>query len=139
MNPHDDGIGIDEYVDWLIEAGYPIERVEDFGEWVHRFHAGLAALPDKQRHNTVLQMLLIMLHSNHDLHAPEPSLGSFAPRTGSGLPCKPPTSAPTVTSRTSPRGHHQVRHRHATPGRARGVTARTGAGGRLRCRANRVA
>ena len=30
MNPHDDGIGIDEYVDWLIEAGYPIERVEDF-------------------------------------------------------------------------------------------------------------
>ena len=31
MNPHDDGIGIDEYVDWLIEAGYPIERVEDFG------------------------------------------------------------------------------------------------------------
>ena len=33
MNTHDDGIGIDEYVDWLIEAGYPIERVEDFGEW----------------------------------------------------------------------------------------------------------
>ena len=60
-------------------ADDPIERVEDFGEWVHRFHAGLAALPDKQRHNTVLQMLLIMLHSNHDLHAPEPSLGSFAP------------------------------------------------------------
>ena len=23
MNPHDDGIGLDEYVDWLIEAGYP--------------------------------------------------------------------------------------------------------------------
>ena len=23
MNPHDDGIGIDEYADWLIEAGYP--------------------------------------------------------------------------------------------------------------------
>ena len=79
MNPHDDGIGIDEYVDWLIEAGYPIERVEDFGEWVHRFHAGLAALPEQQRHNTVLQMLLILLHSNHDVQAPEPTLGSFAP------------------------------------------------------------
>ena len=24
MNPHDDGIGLDEYVDWLIEAGYSI-------------------------------------------------------------------------------------------------------------------
>ncbi|MFN8042486.1 MAG: amino acid adenylation domain-containing protein [Mycobacterium sp.] len=79
MNPHDDGIGIDEYVDWLIEAGYPIERVEDFGDWVHRFHAGLAALPEQQRHNTVLQMLLILLHSNHDVQAPEPTLGSFAP------------------------------------------------------------
>ena len=82
MNPHDDGIGIDEYVDWLIEAGYPIERVEDFGEWVHRFHAGLAALPEKQRHNTVLQMLNILLHSDHDLQAPEPTLGSFAPTDG---------------------------------------------------------
>ena len=27
MNPHDDGIGFDEYVDWLIEAGYPIQRI----------------------------------------------------------------------------------------------------------------
>ena len=30
MNPHDDGIGLDEYVDWLIEAGYPIQRIDDF-------------------------------------------------------------------------------------------------------------
>lgn len=37
MNPHDDGIGIDTYIDWLIEAGYPIERVADFGEWLQRF------------------------------------------------------------------------------------------------------
>ncbi|HRD12352.1 MAG TPA: hypothetical protein PLI79_10860, partial [Mycobacterium sp.] len=79
MNPHDDGIGIDEYVDWLIEAGYPIERVEDFGEWVQRFHAGLVALPDEERRNTVLQMLLLLLHSNHEVQAPEPTLGSFAP------------------------------------------------------------
>ncbi|HNA50502.1 MAG TPA: thioester reductase domain-containing protein, partial [Mycobacterium sp.] len=79
MNTHDDGIGIDEYVDWLIEAGYPIERVEDFGEWVHRFHASLAALPEQQRRNTALQMLLILLHGNHVVQAPEPTLASFAP------------------------------------------------------------
>ena len=30
MNPHDDGIGLDEYVDWLIGAGYPIQRIGDF-------------------------------------------------------------------------------------------------------------
>ena len=46
MNTHDDGIGIDEYVDWLIEAGYPIERVEDFGDWVHRFHAAWRPCPN---------------------------------------------------------------------------------------------
>src|SRR5208283_4829961 len=39
MNPHDDGIGFDEYVDWLIEAGYPIQLIGDFGEWLQRFEA----------------------------------------------------------------------------------------------------
>ncbi|WAC90406.1 amino acid adenylation domain-containing protein [Mycobacterium sp. Aquia_213] len=57
MNPHDDGIGLDEYVDWLIEAGYPIERIDDFDEWLRRFEAGLRGLPDRQRHNSVLQLL----------------------------------------------------------------------------------
>ena len=45
MNPHDDGIGFDEYVDWLVEAGYPIQRIGDFGEWVQRFGAARAACP----------------------------------------------------------------------------------------------
>ncbi len=79
MNPHDDGIGIDEYVDWLIEAGYPIERVADFGEWLSRFEAGLRALPDERRQNSVLQMLLLFLHGAKDVQAPEPVLGSYAP------------------------------------------------------------
>ena len=34
MNPYDDGIGMDEFVDWLIEAGYPIRRVDDYGDWL---------------------------------------------------------------------------------------------------------
>lgn len=25
MNPHDDGLGLDEFVDWLVDAGYPID------------------------------------------------------------------------------------------------------------------
>ena len=54
MNPHDDGIGFDEYVDWLIEAGYPIQRIDDFGEWLQRFEAALSALPDRQRQHSVL-------------------------------------------------------------------------------------
>jgi amino acid adenylation domain-containing protein/thioester reductase-like protein len=79
MNPHDDGIGIDEYVDWVIEAGHPIERIDDFGEWLQRFEAGLRALPERQRQNSVLQMLLVMLQSGQTLHPPEPTQGSYAP------------------------------------------------------------
>ncbi|ORA09993.1 amino acid adenylation domain-containing protein [Mycobacterium arosiense] len=58
MNRHDDGIGLDEYVDWLIEAGYPIERIENFGEWLRRFEAALRALPDRLREHSILGVLL---------------------------------------------------------------------------------
>ncbi|MGV9799691.1 amino acid adenylation domain-containing protein, partial [Mycobacterium sp. NPDC003449] len=76
MNPHDDGIGLDEYVDWLIEAGYPIERVEDFGEWLRRFETGLRDLPERQRQHSVLQ---ILVHLAKDLQAPEPTVGAYGP------------------------------------------------------------
>jgi amino acid adenylation domain-containing protein/thioester reductase-like protein len=77
MNPHDDGIGIDQYVDWLIEAGYPIVRIGDFGEWLQRFETGLRALPDRQRLHSVLPMFL--LPNSRDLPPPEPVRGSMAP------------------------------------------------------------
>ena len=49
MNPYDDGIGLDEYVDWLIDAGYSIQRIPDYQTWLQRFETTLRALPDKQR------------------------------------------------------------------------------------------
>ena len=79
MNPHDDGIGIDTYIDWLVEAGYPIERVPDFDEWLRRFDAGLRALPENQRQNSVLQMLTMLQQQAGELQAPEPTRGSYAP------------------------------------------------------------
>jgi hypothetical protein len=48
MNPYDDGIGMDTYVDWLIEAGYPIARVPGYAAWLERFDTTLRALPEKQ-------------------------------------------------------------------------------------------
>ena len=77
MNPHDDGIGLDEYVDWLIEAGYPIERIADFGEWVEQFESALRGLPEHQRQHSVLQLLL--LRESRDLQPAEPATGSLAP------------------------------------------------------------
>ena len=46
MNPYDDGIGLDEYVDWLIDAGYPIQRIPDYDAWLQRFETAMRALPD---------------------------------------------------------------------------------------------
>ncbi|WP_396878943.1 amino acid adenylation domain-containing protein [Mycobacterium sp. SMC-2] len=79
MNPHDDGIGLDEYVDWLIEAGYPIERIGDFGEWLQRFEAALRALPDRQRRHSVQDVLQFLLNTAEQFQPPEPSRGSYAP------------------------------------------------------------
>jgi amino acid adenylation domain-containing protein/thioester reductase-like protein len=83
MNPHDDGIGLDEYVDWLIEAGYPIQRISDIGEWLQRFEAGLRALPDRRRQHSLLWAS--PLHNSNPLHnsvhfqVAEPRCGSVAP------------------------------------------------------------
>ncbi|MDV3126141.1 amino acid adenylation domain-containing protein [Mycobacterium sp. 21AC1] len=79
MNPHDDGIGIDTYLDWLIEAGYPIECITDFGHWLQRFETGLRALPEQQRQNSVLQMLTVLKQSQPELQPPAPTNGSYAP------------------------------------------------------------
>ncbi|QBC85670.1 amino acid adenylation domain-containing protein [Mycobacterium avium subsp. hominissuis] len=77
MNPHDDGIGLDEYVDWLIEAGYPIERVDDFDQWLHRMETALHALPERQRHQSVLQLLAL----RNARHVPpaDPARGCLGP------------------------------------------------------------
>ena len=79
MNPHDDGIGPDEYVDWLIEAGYPIQRIDDFGEWFQRFETGLRAMPDRQRQHSVLEVLQFLLQTAKQLQPTEPTRGSLAP------------------------------------------------------------
>ncbi|MGV9676664.1 carboxylic acid reductase [Nocardia sp. NPDC003482] len=57
LNPHDDGLGLDEFVDWLIEAGHPIERLDDYADWLSRFETALRALPERQRQHSVLPLL----------------------------------------------------------------------------------
>jgi fatty acid CoA ligase FadD9 len=57
MNPHDDGISQDVFVDWLIDAGNDIQRIDGYDEWLGRFETALRALPDKQRQQSVLPLL----------------------------------------------------------------------------------
>ena len=74
MNPYDDGIGLDEYVDWLIEAGFGVERVAgDYAAWLQRFETAMRALPERQRQASLLPLL-------HNYRLPEtPIRGSAAP------------------------------------------------------------
>ena len=73
MNPYDDGIGFDEYVDWLIDAGYSIRRVGDYAAWLQRFETTLRALPERQRQYSLLPLL-------HNYQKPQTPLnGSMAP------------------------------------------------------------
>ena len=97
MNPYDDGIGLDEYVDWLIDAGYPIQRIPGYDAWLQRFDTTLRALPDKQRQASLLPLL-------HNYQRPEkPIRGSMAPPTGSAQPYRTRKSVRTKTSHTSRR------------------------------------
>jgi fatty acid CoA ligase FadD9 len=73
MNPYDDDIGLDEYVDWLVDAGYPIQHIPGYDAWLYRFDTALRALPDKQRQASLLPLL-------HNYQRPEkPITGSIAP------------------------------------------------------------
>ncbi|MGO9157782.1 carboxylic acid reductase [Mycobacterium sp.] len=77
MNPYDDGIGMDEFVDWLISptngAGNAIQRIADYGDWLPRFETALRGLPEKQRNSSLLPLL-------HNYQKPDkPIHGSMAP------------------------------------------------------------
>lgn len=73
MNPYDDDISLDACVDWLIDAGHPIERIPDYETWLRRFETALRALPDRQRRHSVLPLL-------HSYRQPQrPVRGSIAP------------------------------------------------------------
>ncbi len=42
LNPYDDGIGLDQFVDRFNDAGYPIQRIADYNDWLQMTRAGVA-------------------------------------------------------------------------------------------------
>ncbi|MCX4097626.1 carboxylic acid reductase [Nocardia sp. alder85J] len=73
LNPHDDGISLDQFVDWLIDEGHPIRRFEHYDEWFARFETALLGLPQQQRQQSVLPLL-------HAYRTPaDPTRGSVLP------------------------------------------------------------
>ncbi len=73
VNPHDDGISLDVFVDWLNDTGHRIERVNDYADWLARFEAAMRALPESQRQHSALPLI-------HGFEQPENVIrGSFIP------------------------------------------------------------
>ena len=57
LNPHDDGVSLDVFVDWLIDGGHDITRIDLHDHWLARFETALMALPEKGRTQSVLPLL----------------------------------------------------------------------------------
>lgn len=73
-NPHDDGISLDTFVDWLIEVGHKVQRIDDHHEWITRFETALRALPEKQRQQSLLPLLAAYREPERPLRgAPTPT------------------------------------------------------------------
>ncbi len=54
---HNDGISLDEFVDWIETAGYSIHRIANHGDWVKRIKDKLTTLPEEQRQQSVLDLM----------------------------------------------------------------------------------
>ena len=65
INPHEDGVSMDTFVDWAIDAGHPIQRIDNYDDWFRRFETALRGLPEKQRQQSFLPLL-------HQLSRPMP-------------------------------------------------------------------
>jgi fatty acid CoA ligase FadD9 len=76
-NPYDDGTGLDEYVDWIADAGYQIERIGDYGDWLRRFEIAMRALPDRQRRHSLLPLLHRYQHAATPVHGSTVSTERF--------------------------------------------------------------
>ena len=96
MNPYDDGIGLDEYVDWLIDAGYPIS-----GSRLRRLAAAVrhhVARPARPAAPGLAAPAAAQLPA-----AEKPIRGSMRPPTGSAQRYRTRKSVRTKTSHTSRR------------------------------------
>ncbi|MGK5546167.1 carboxylic acid reductase [Streptomyces sp. URMC 127] len=86
VNANDDGVSLDEIVDWLIRAGHPITRFDHYEQWRVRFEAALRGLPEHQRRLSMLPLMRAYARPT------EPRTSSMVPAsrftaavTGSGI------------------------------------------------------
>ncbi|MFJ6620732.1 carboxylic acid reductase [Kitasatospora sp. NPDC091335] len=93
-NPHQDGASLDTFVDWLIEAGHPIRRVDNYRDWFARFTTAVRGLPERQRAHSVLPLLHAFERPGRDRPAPAPRFREAVRAAGIG----PDKDVPRLTA-----------------------------------------
>lgn len=53
-----DGVSLDNFVDWIQSAGYPVQRIEDHKSWFERMQDKLNTLPEAQKQQSALDILM---------------------------------------------------------------------------------
>ncbi|EXG81145.1 carboxylic acid reductase [Cryptosporangium arvum] len=100
MSPQPAGSSLDTYVDWLAGAGYPITRIDDYGEWLERFEAALRGLPRPRRQQSLLPLLPAFAVTTGPVAAPPVSTDHFRDavrKAGSGVKGEvPPVTAELI-------------------------------------------
>ena len=55
--PEHEGASLDDFVDWMIDAGCAIERIATYDEWLSRFETAMLSLPEEQRQESMMAIL----------------------------------------------------------------------------------
>jgi fatty acid CoA ligase FadD9 len=126
-SPHDSGVSLDDFVDWMVEAGCAIERIDSYRAWLSRFETAMRTLPEDQRHLSILTLL-------GPYRSPQPAGGKSrlqvarfqAAAEAAGLPI-PQLSAALIKKYVADLKHLQLLSENSSPGQARG--RRLGSGG----------
>ena len=104
MNPYDDGIGLDEYVDWLSRPAIR-SNASPITAWLQRFETAVRALPERQRQ--LAAAVAAQLPAPGDADPRIDGADGPVPHGGAGRENRPRQGY----SAHHAGGHRQVRHR----------------------------
>ncbi|KAA6171597.1 hypothetical protein F3K50_17205 [Pseudomonas marginalis] len=57
MNPHDDGVSLDTFVDWMAAHGVSIRKISDYADLHKRFETALRGLPERPKQHSLLPLM----------------------------------------------------------------------------------
>ncbi len=86
LNPHNDGISMDSFVQWIEQSGIPIERIDDYDEWLRRFEMALRALPEDVKARSSLPVLEMFARPNKAVPGASMSAEFFSAAVDEVLP-----------------------------------------------------